>query len=98
MIKLTDKGILAQKLRIHKIQFAKHMKFKRKEDQSVDTSLLLRIGEKYPWKELQRQSLELRSMEGQSRDCTTWGSNPYTTTKSRHYCICQQDFADRTVI
>ena len=38
---LTDKQILAQKLRISKIQFAKHMKLKEKEDQSVDTSLLL---------------------------------------------------------
>jgi hypothetical protein len=39
---LTDKWILAQKLRISKIQFAKHMKLK-KEDQSVDTSLLPRM-------------------------------------------------------
>jgi hypothetical protein len=34
---LTDKGILAQKLRILKIQFPKHRKLKKKEDQSVDT-------------------------------------------------------------
>jgi hypothetical protein len=38
---------LAQKLRIPKIQFAKHMKLK-KEDQSVDTSFLLRMGNKIP--------------------------------------------------
>jgi hypothetical protein len=38
--------ILAQKLRIPKIQFAKHMKLKRKEDQSVDTLFLLRMGNK----------------------------------------------------
>jgi hypothetical protein len=38
---------LAQKLRIPKIQFAKHMKFK-KDDQIVDTSLLLRIENKIP--------------------------------------------------
>jgi hypothetical protein len=31
-----------------KIQFAKHKKIKKKEDQSVDTSFLLRIGK---WKE-----------------------------------------------
>jgi hypothetical protein len=36
------KWILAQKLRILKIQFAKHMKLK-KEDQSVDTLFLLRM-------------------------------------------------------
>ena len=40
-----DKWILAQKLRIPKIQFAKHMKLK-KEDQSVDISFLLIIGNK----------------------------------------------------
>jgi hypothetical protein len=39
--------ILAQKLRIPKIQFAKHKKIK-KEDQRVDTSFLLRIGNKTP--------------------------------------------------
>ena len=44
---LTDKWILAQKLRIPKIQFAKHKKIK-KEDQSVDTSILLRRGNKIP--------------------------------------------------
>ena len=40
--------ILAQKLRIPKIQFAKLMKLKEKEDQSVDTSVLLRRGNKIP--------------------------------------------------
>ena len=42
---LTDKWILAQKLRIPKIQFAK---LKKNEDQSVDTLLLLRMGNKIP--------------------------------------------------
>jgi hypothetical protein len=45
---LTDKWILAQKLRIPKLQFAKYMKLKKKEDQSVDTSFLLRMGNKIP--------------------------------------------------
>jgi hypothetical protein len=49
---LTDKWILAQKLRIPKIQFVKHKKIKKNEDQSVDTSPCLRIGKKHPWKEL----------------------------------------------
>jgi hypothetical protein len=44
---LTDKWILAQKLRIPKIQFSKHMKPKNK-DQSVDTPFLLRMGNKIP--------------------------------------------------
>ena len=45
---LTDKWISAQKLRIPKIQFAKHKKLKKNEDQHVDTSFLLRIGNKIP--------------------------------------------------
>jgi hypothetical protein len=45
---LTYKWILAQKLRIPKIQFAKHMKLKKKEDQSVDTLILLRRRNKVP--------------------------------------------------
>jgi hypothetical protein len=47
---LTDKWILAQRLRIPKIQFAKHKKIKKKKDQPVDTSFLLRIGNKIPMK------------------------------------------------
>jgi hypothetical protein len=37
----SDKWRLAQKLRIPKIQFVKHMERKKKEDQSADASLLL---------------------------------------------------------
>ena len=43
---VTDKWILAQKLRILKIQFTDHMKLKKKEDQSIDASVLLRRGNK----------------------------------------------------
>ena len=43
---LTDKCTLAQKLRIPKVQFVKHMKLKKKKDQSVDTLILLRRGNK----------------------------------------------------
>ena len=64
--------ILARKLRIPEIQFAKHTKFK-KEDQSVDTLFLLRMGNKKPWKELQRQSSEQRLKECPSKYCPTWG-------------------------
>jgi hypothetical protein len=44
----TDKWILAQKPRITKIQFAKHMKLKKKEDQSMNSLILLRRGNKIP--------------------------------------------------
>jgi hypothetical protein len=43
---LTDKWLLAQKHRTPKIQFAKHKKIKKSEDQWVVTSFLTRIGNK----------------------------------------------------
>ena len=58
----------------------------------------LELGTKHTWKELWRQSLELRWKEGPSRDCPTQRSIPCTTTKPRHYCLCQKGFADRTLI
>jgi hypothetical protein len=42
------------------MQFAKHMKFKKKEDQSVGTSSLLRIGNKIPMEGVTETNLELR--------------------------------------
>jgi hypothetical protein len=39
---------ISPELRNPKIQFAKHMKLKKKEDQSMDTSFLLRRENKYP--------------------------------------------------
>jgi hypothetical protein len=47
---LTGKCILAQKHRTPKIQIAKHKKIKKREDQWVDISFLLRIGNKIPMK------------------------------------------------
>ena len=52
---LSDLGMVkilpeAQKLRIPKIQFAKHKKIKKNEDQHVNTSILLRIGNKISMK------------------------------------------------
>jgi hypothetical protein len=81
---LTDKWILAQKLRMPKIQFAKYMKLKKKTKVWILHSFL-EWGTKCPWKELQRKSSDLRQNEGPPRDCLTCGSIPLTTTKPRHY-------------
>ena len=40
--------VLSLKLRKNKVKFAKPMKLNKKEDQSVDMSFLLRIGNKRP--------------------------------------------------
>jgi hypothetical protein len=39
------------------------MKLKKEEDQSVDTSILFGRVAKYPWEELQRQSVKQRLKE-----------------------------------
>jgi hypothetical protein len=41
------------------IQFAKHMKIKKNEDQMWTLCPFLELEAKHPWKELQRQSSEL---------------------------------------
>ena len=58
---LTDKWILAPKLRISKIQFANHMKLKKMEYQSVDTSILLRRGNKILLEEVTETKCEAES-------------------------------------
>jgi hypothetical protein len=72
------------------------MKLKNKEDQCVDTSFLLRMENKIPMEGVTKFGAEMKKEP--SRNCFTQGSIPYTTTKPKHYCICQQDFADRTLI
>jgi hypothetical protein len=44
---------------------------KKKKDQNLDTSFLLRIRNKIPMEELQRQSLKLTWKERPTRDCPT---------------------------
>jgi hypothetical protein len=73
------------------------MKLKR-EDQSVDASLLLRRGKKILMGGNTEKSVKQRLKERPSRDCPTWRSIPYTVTKSRHYCGCQKVHADRSLI
>jgi hypothetical protein len=87
----TGKWILAQKLRIHKIQFTDHMQFKKKEDQSVDVSVLRRG-------EIWRQIVEQRLKERPPRDCLTWESIPYTVAKPGNGWGCQEVNVDRSLI
>jgi hypothetical protein len=54
---------LAQKLRLSKIQFSKHMKLKKKEDQSVDTSLLLRMKNEIPMEGVTETKVRVETKE-----------------------------------
>ena len=70
--------ILAQKLSIarYKVQFAKHMKLKKNEDQSVDTLPLLRIGNKTPMEGITETKFGTETKGWTSRDCHIQGSIP----------------------
>jgi hypothetical protein len=73
------------------------MKLKKKEDQWMLQSFL-EGRTKYSWEEIWRQCVEQRLKERPFRDCPTWGSIPYTVTKPRHFCGCQEELADRSLI
>ena len=82
---LIDKWILAQILGIPNIQFPDHINIKMKKDQSEDTMVLLRNGNKIS-SEGDREKVWSRVKERQFRDYPTWGSNTYTVTKPRTLC------------
>jgi hypothetical protein len=54
-----------------KIQFAKYMKLQKKEDQSVDTSFLLRMGNKIPIKGVAETKFRAK-MEGKAIQILTY--------------------------
>jgi hypothetical protein len=85
---------LGQKLRLLKTQFAKHMKLKKK-DQSVDTSFLLRMGNKIPMEGVTETNFRAETEERTIQRMPHPGIHPIKTNKPRHYCTCQQHFADR---
>jgi hypothetical protein len=52
------------------------MKLKSEEDQSVDTSFLLRMGNKIPMEGVTETMFRAELNESPTRDCPTWGSIP----------------------
>jgi hypothetical protein len=72
------------------------MKPKKKEDQSVDSSVLLRRGNKILTAGIMEPKRGLK--ERPFRDCLTWGSIPHTATKPRHYGGCQEVLADGSLM
>jgi hypothetical protein len=68
-------GYLPRNLEYPRYNFQNTRKSRRKTKAWILHSSL-EYGIKYPWKELQRQSLELRRKDGPSRDCPTRGSIP----------------------
>ena len=84
---LSSQWILAQKLRIPKIQFAKHRKIKKKEDQRVDTSFLLRIGNKIHMEGVTETKVGAKMKGWIIQRLPYPGIYPINSQKSRHYFI-----------
>ena len=80
--------MLAQKLRIPKIQFTAHIKLKRRKTKAWVLQFFLKRGTKYSWEKIWRQSAEQRLKERTPRDCPTWRFIPDKVTKLQHYCAC----------
>jgi hypothetical protein len=95
---LTDKWILARKLQITKMQFIDHMKLKKKEDQSVGASVLLRRGNKLPMEGAIETKCRAETEGMTIQRLPILEFIPYTVTKPRHYCGCQEEHAERSLI
>jgi hypothetical protein len=64
MVSLTKKWILAQKIGIPKIQFTNHIQLKKKEDQSINSWILLRMWNEIPLEGVtETQSVEQKLKE-----------------------------------
>jgi hypothetical protein len=85
----------AQKLRIPKIQFAKPMKLKKKEDQSVDTLILLRRGNKITMKGVTETKFRADTEGMTIQKLLHLGIHPIN---NHYFCRCQQELADRSLI
>jgi hypothetical protein len=80
------------------MQFAKHKKIKKREDQWVDTLFLLRIQNKIPLKGVTETRFGAKMKGYTIQRLTHPEIHPIIATKCRHYCICQQDFDEENVV
>jgi hypothetical protein len=75
------------------------MKLNKKEDQSVDTLFLLRMGNKIHVEGVTETKFRAETEGRTIQRLPYLGIHPIKkNTKSRHYCICQQNYADRRLI
>ena len=74
------------------------MKLKKKEDESVGTSIFLRWENKIPMEGVTETKFGAKMKGWTIQRLPHPGIHSYTTIKPRHYCICKQDFADRILL
>jgi hypothetical protein len=89
--------ILAQKLRIPKIQFTKIMKIK-KEDQHVYTSFLLRTGNKILMEKVTETRFRVETKGWTIQRLPHPGIHPIISHQTQTLSHMLQDFAERTLI
>jgi hypothetical protein len=90
--------MLAQKFRIPKIQFEKHMKLKKKEDQSLGTSFLLIMGNKIPMEGVTETKFGAETEGMTIQRLPHLGIHPTNNHQTQTLGRCQQETADRSLI
>ena len=67
-------------------------------DYAKRSRILLRMGNKIPMEGVTETKLGAeRAGKDHTETAPPWNPSHYTTTKPRHYCRCQQYFADRNL-
>jgi hypothetical protein len=74
------------------------MKLKKKEDQSVDTLILLRRGNKITMEGVTETKCATENEEMIIQRLPHLGIHPIYITKTKHFCGCQQVLADRSLL
>jgi hypothetical protein len=80
------------------MQFAKHMELKKKEDQSVDTSFLLRQGNKMPMEGVTEAKCGAEIERMTIQRLPHLGIHPIYNHQTLHYCGHQQELVVRSLI
>ena len=74
------------------------MKLKKKEDQRVDTSILLRRGNKIPMEGVIEAKFGTETEGMTIQRLPHLGIHPINNHQNLLYCGCQQELADRSLI
>jgi hypothetical protein len=80
------------------MQFTDYVKLKKKEDQSVNASVLLRRGNKITIGENMEMKCGAETERKGIQRLPNLRSIPYTDSKPRCYCRCQQVLDNRSLI
>ena len=74
------------------------MKLKKKEDQSVDTLILFRMGKKIRMGGVTETKFGAENEGMTIQKLPHLGIHPLNDHQTRYYCRCQQELADRRLV